>query len=274
MKFNHAPTFAVGTAKAGFTLIELLVVIAIIAILAALLLPVLDKAKSDGLRISCVNNQKQLQLCYQMYCGDNNDSLPRNLFVAESGQMSYGATNSWVTGCAFTDTTSSNIEAGTLFPYNHSAAIYKCPADLSTVENLGIIPRFRSYTISCYLNAAPDATDAFFTYCWHKLSQLRVPGPAQTLALVDDNEKSIADCEFTLNDAPAGFEFQGTSPWMWISFPASRHDNGANVSFADGHVETWHWLDPLPVSTWQTTVPNNPDLDRFFQAIPQQLPIN
>ena len=61
-----------------FTLIELLVVIAIIAILAALLLPALSRAKQEAYTAVCINNQKQLQLAWLMYLEDNNGKLPRN----------------------------------------------------------------------------------------------------------------------------------------------------------------------------------------------------
>src|SRR5438093_6158471 len=119
----------------AFTLIELLVVIGIIAILAGLLLPALSKAKSEAQSIACINNLKQLQLCWHLYAHDNHDTLPPNNYVYDvdtGGPLLLSL--SWCPGNTRTDTTTSNIEHGLLFPYNRSAAIYHCPSDKSTVE--------------------------------------------------------------------------------------------------------------------------------------------
>src|SRR5579863_655849 len=121
----------------GFTLIELLVVIAIIAILAAMLLPSLTKAKEKAVSIACQNNLKQLQICWHSYAMDNQDSLPPNQSVYDlnTGAPIPGADLGWTwcPGNTRVDTNTANIQSGYLFPYNRDAAIYHCPADHSTV---------------------------------------------------------------------------------------------------------------------------------------------
>ena len=108
------------TRQSAFTLIELLVVIAIIAILAAMLLPVLNRAKNRGLMIADLNNFKQLETCWHMYILDNNNYLPMN-FVTGGGALSY----SWVVGNAQTDYDAKNIQHGVLFQYNQQVKIYQ-----------------------------------------------------------------------------------------------------------------------------------------------------
>src|SRR5690349_20971276 len=108
--------------RTGFTLIELLVVIAIIAILAAMLLPVLGKAKSKSQDISCRNNLRQLQLCWNLYVDDNNQALPPiSTWDKPPGWDSRAP--SWAVGDAKHDVTTANLQRGLLFPYNRSVGI-------------------------------------------------------------------------------------------------------------------------------------------------------
>ena len=271
------------TAFRAFTLIELLVVIAIIAILAAMLLPALGRAKAKAQQIGCLNNYRQLQFCWQMYGDENQDNLPANEAINVTynrAALSTGA-NSWLQGNAWTDTSVTNIERGALFTYNKSTAIYKCPADLSTVRDLGVQPRTRSVSMCMYMNVRHDPSDSDFRKCWHKMSQILKPGPSRALVFIDENEKSIQQSAFGIN-APDKWWLFGTSEWTWISFPATRHNNGCTFTFADGHAETWRWLEPRTTqisrqNAWLVLQPSaqnqDRDLGRLFKAVPEKVPI-
>jgi prepilin-type N-terminal cleavage/methylation domain-containing protein len=177
---NHSPKrFSI---RSGFTLIELLVVIAIIAILAGMLLPGLARAKSKAQATACLNQLKQLQLCWQMYTDDNADVMPPNKW---SGDAS-GATSlagSWITGDTRVDRNTTNIQNGILFSYNRSVAIYHCPVDVSTVLTKPPLLRTRSYSLNSWLNGMewPENTPSRFV----RASQLANPGPSQVFTFLD-----------------------------------------------------------------------------------------
>jgi prepilin-type N-terminal cleavage/methylation domain-containing protein/prepilin-type processing-associated H-X9-DG protein len=220
---------------AGFTLIELLVVIAIIAILAALLLPALSQAKARAYTIACENNLKQLQICWHMYTHDNEDVIPPNNFVY---QVTMGSTNdptlgedglTWCRGLAPLDTNDITEGTSLLFIYNRSQAIYHCPADRSTVTGYPGMLRKRSFNMSNSANCSQD--NHFRTYN-------EIPAPVDLFVFIDTDENDIWDSTF------------GTMPmnswWSsyWLDIPADRHQNGCDITFADGHAEHWRWQAP------------------------------
>ena len=260
--------------RSGFTLIELLVVIAIIAILAALLLPSLARAKDKALNVACLNNLKQLEACWHLYVADNNDLLvPNNSVYGQNIGVEVAKGASWCLGSARYDTTTTNIENGLLFPYNRSVAIYHCPADRSTIEdpngNKLPQPRNRSYNQSQSVNGYPEFDNYILTHipCFKKFTQVTAPNSAQCLVFIDELEDTLLDSQFGMPTDYSG----GTT--VWWDMPANRHSQGANLSFADGHVEHWRWLVPkvcqgIPQSVSPAEMP---DYNRVRSGIKQTM---
>jgi len=217
----------------AFTLIELLVVIAIIAILAALVLPVLSRTKMAAQSIACVNNLKQLQLCWHMYFNDNNDVITPNNFVYG---VDMGTTNTlkppsegemtWCRGIAPEDTNSITADTSLLFNYNQNAAIYHCPSDTSTIDGFPTMLRKRSYNVSNSANC--EAANHF-----RKFTEINVP--TGLFVFIDTHEDEIWDSTFGV--ISVGDFWQN----YWLDIPADRHQRGCNLTFADGHAEHWKW---------------------------------
>ena len=195
--------------------------VAIIAILAAMLLPVLGKAKQKAQGIQCMSNQKQLALGWKMYSGDNQDKLaqngdennqpatitdtsPKEAQWCPGGQYEV---NDHVTGqpvLSPAGTAPQNdvglqwIKLGQIYPYVNNVYVYHCPADNATVA--GSYPHVRSMSMNIWLNPinplgptwTGDGSLALLTI-YKKESQMFKPGPANLFVFLDENPYSIND---------------------------------------------------------------------------------
>ncbi|HTL58908.1 MAG TPA: type II secretion system protein [Candidatus Limnocylindrales bacterium] len=250
---------------AGFTLLELLVVIAIIAVLAALMLPALSKAKDRGRSTACLNNLKQLQLGWEIYAGDNADNLVPNKDDDDGTGNWVSLPGSWVLGNAVLDVTTTNIQKGALFPYIKSAATYRCPADKSTVaSDLGLL-RTRSYGLQMWLNG----TEEGLYYVRNKTRTAEIPNPSKVFAFIDVSEWLIDSGVFcTIPNAPE----LGSLRDQWCYQPSDRHNQGANLSFVDGHMDHYHWGCPKLLKDWSLPAVNATDLTdlrRLQEGVPE-----
>ena len=214
-----------------------------------MLLPALSSAKSRAQTIACLNNLKQLQLCEHLYVLDNSDRLPPNNFVYDIiSDQPLDTGPSWCTNLAIFDTNSVGISSGLLFQYNTSVPIYHCPADQSTVQTHdGTIltqTRLRSYDMSQSINGLVyDGEIATEIPHYGKYTQIRNPTPTGLIVFLDVNEDEIMDTEFGIPVDVDAWD-QGN----WWDVPGNRHNQGCNLSFADGHVERWKWKVPMLVT--------------------------
>ena len=220
--------------RSGFTLVELLVVIAIIGILAALLLPSLNRAKQKAHTVSCLNNLRQLTVCWYQYAGDHEDYMPPNDFVYFGNPDSTNPPalgvdgTSWCRSLAPFDTNQISEISSMIFVYNKNSGIYHCPADRSTVTGRPDVIRNRSYNMSNSIRlSASDHFDKF----------TEILNSATLFVFMDTHEGEIWDSTFGV--------YSGSlpAPWCdyWIDIPADRHQRGATLSFADGHAELYRW---------------------------------
>jgi len=251
-------------AVAAFTLIELLVVVALIAILAALLLPALSKAKHRAFGVQCLNNCRQLTLGWIIYADDFRGYLPYNIggIGGADAERAIGNRSSlnWADGILDWYLTPDNtntmlLKESGLGPYvSGSVAVYRCPSDRvlsSDQRNEGWSARARSYSMNAMMGNAGPATlqgenvnnpDYVQFFRIHQ-----IPAPARFFVFLDEHPDSIND----------GYFINRGDKHEWVDLPASYHDGAASFSFADGHSELHKWVSP------STLKPARPDATKL-----------
>jgi len=254
---------------AGFTLIELLVVIAIIAILAAMLLPALGKAKQKGQGIQCMSNHRQLALAWRMYIEDNRDiSAYASTSTGQSAPP--GGSSNWPDDYAWSGAHMDNQGANRanwdpsydmmrrpLWPYAKSKGIYKCPADRSSVVWSGAVkPRILTMSMNLYVGGfapvvgsdpLPNGTDGG----WPWADRFRIFPKGASITVPDKIFIFLDMREDRVNWSNFMTMMQGylsdPSPFQLGDLPGMYHNRGCGFSFADGHAEMHRWLDDRTV---------------------------
>lgn len=245
--------------RKAFTLIELLVVIAIIALLLAVIMPSLQKAKEMGRMVVCLSNHKNLVAAWKAYSSDNDGKLV-NGHTLRGGNLEDG-NDHWVEppvrfsgGKSFyaggDENTPTELEhelngirAGTLFPYLKNVDVYRCLSDRRSKLSppIAIGSSFRTYSITAQMNGEGardgDVRDYFYENTIGVTRESQITSSATRFVFIDDFDSR----SYNMGSWIFGYRDDGTHV---LGDPISVwHFKKCNFSYADGHAESYVWKD-------------------------------
>ena len=248
MKIGMLPCLRRRGSRAGFTLVEALVVAGIVGVLASLILPAVSSAKSKGYAVVCLNNLRQLVVAWNVYAEDRDSYLPYNYGVSDTyttitnGLLLNWANNVMTWKLDEDNTNELYLAKGGLGPYlSGVVSPFRCPSDrvLSAEQRAaGWQQRTRSYSMNAmvgyaggYIKGGTNINNPKFKQ-FTKLGD--IPDPSAIFVFIEEHPHSINDGYF-LNKP-------NSLPPHWYDLPAAYHNGGANLSFADGHIEYRKWI--------------------------------
>jgi prepilin-type N-terminal cleavage/methylation domain-containing protein/prepilin-type processing-associated H-X9-DG protein len=233
--------------KRGFTLIELLVVIAIISLLAAILFPVFGRARENARRSSCQSNLKQLALGFAQYIQDNDERYPMwRRITKDDGSACANGDCGWATN-------RTNLVSAPVYSYTKSLQILQCPSEnLTTVTFSPTVVGFTDYFYNS--NVGSDGSGACSGSFDNPSSApgrnaAELAGPSLTILLGDGQGHSADNWSNGRTTCAGGGAAQSNGRWNPTGVYTTRHLEGANYVFADGHVK---WLHPENITKDKT----------------------
>ena len=280
-----------GQRDRAFTLSDLMTVLAVVFILLILQLPGAATTRGKSRSASCLSNHRQLVRAWQLYADANGGRLAGNLDGGDV-QTIANSNKTWVLGWmdfngggAFSPAqggaSDTNIllltQYSQLAPYlGNSPAVFRCPMDKSLSRGRTGAPRVRSVSMNSYVGERGGPYTSGYKQ-FKKTAEFIDPTPAQAFVFTDEREDSINDGIFFIN--MGGYDPTAPASYTIVDYPADWHNRGVNLSFVDGHTETWRWRDartmpahrpgqsiPLGVAS-----PSNPDVARIQAAASRRI---
>lgn len=264
--------------QAAFTRTDLIALVCIVSLLSFISVSALANADRRSEASVCGWNVRRLAQAWLAFAYDHDERLVPNYHTTSLSDSN----RTWaVSRLDFNGGFPEGGNTNTLFltqlsplaPYlGRQASVFRCPSDPSLSYGTNGLPRVRSYSMNPYLGEGADNNWGPGCRTFTKLSELVRPTPSQAFVFIEEREESINDAKFFVS--MSGYQPRDPSRYQLVDFPADWHTRSAHLSFADGHLERWHWRDDRTTPRHRRGVsigfsfssPGNPDIARLQSA--------